>query len=386
MIIGAAYYLFGIFTLIIATTYVLYPACLFFLGLLRRQLNNGPQDTQTLVKHVSIIVCAHNEEPVIKEKLRSISEQDWAGTYEVIIANDGSTDRTSEYAHSMRDDLQSLTVLEFDRNGKWSALNQAVDSAQGDILVFSDADTIWQTDALSELLSPFSSEKVGCVAGNIVSRKSQKSSAAGFDRIFRTYESTIRQSEEHLAGCISADGGLFAIRRELFQTVPPGVTDDFFISTGAVLQGKKIIFQKSSMAFENAITSEKKNLRRRIRITVRGLTSLMTRRTLLNPFKFGFYSVSLFFQKFLRRLSALLILGLFPLSIVLGFNHPFFALIAFGQAALYGSAILSLKTGISVPGMGKFSIAALHIMGLATGVVMFASGQRFDRWAPSRSK
>lgn len=385
MIVDAALWTFIVFVGAIVSTYLLYPAVLLIYGKTLRAVRADAHDQSLASPKISVIICAHNEEAVIGDKLRSIAEQNWDGNIEVIVANDGSSDRTAEIASSFESTFQHIKVLNFNRNGKWFALNKAVEYASGDILIFSDADTIWIESALRELVRPFSDSSIGCVAGNIVSRKSQSSAAAGFDRLFRTYESTIRSSEEHLAGCISADGGLFAIRAALFEPVPPGVTDDFFISTGTVLRGQKIVFADKAIALEYAIANEKKNLRRRIRITVRGLTSLFKRRALLNPFKFGFYSLSLFFHKFLRRLSAVLIVLLFPLSLILVYESWFFGLLAAGQAVLYFSAILSLAGGKPLPGIGKLSLAAIHVIGLAVGFMMFVFGKRFDRWSPSRA-
>ena len=385
MVVEIALFMFWTLTGIVLLTYVLYPILLLLLGLVFRRVEKRLNSLPPQLSKVSIIICAHNEADVIEEKLNSIANQNWLGSYEVIVANDGSTDGTSELARQASGDSHALHVLDFDRRGKWFVLNAAADQASGDILVFTDADTIWAENALSELLAPFTNESIGCVAGNILSRKSQSSSAAGFDRLFRRYESTLRESEELLAGCVSADGGLFAIRAAMFAPIPPGVTDDFYISTRTVLNGKQIAFQPSAIAYEYAVTGEKKNMRRRIRITVRGLTSLLRRRALLNPFKYGFYSVALFFHKFLRRLAAVFILALFPLSLMLAAQHIFFALIAAGQFIVYVSMVISLTTGKSIPGLGKFSMAALHISGLAIGFVLFVSGKRFDRWAPSRS-
>ena len=385
MVFDVSLVLFWIFIAVISATYILYPVALLVLSQFLRNEATIKTGAPAQMEKVSIIICAHNEAAVIEEKLLSIAAQDWPGMYEVILANDGSTDGTSELAGALSPRLQNLQILDFDRKGKWFVLNQAVKQASGTILVFTDADTIWAKDALSQLLAPLSDETVGCVAGNIISRKSQRTSAAGFDRLFRAYESAIRKSEEHLAGCVSADGGLFAIRTSLFDPIPPGVTDDFYISTGAVLKGTRMAFQADAIAYENAISGGKKNFRRRIRITVRGLTSLFRRRPLLNPFRFGFYSVAMFFHKFLRRLAAVFIVALFPLSLILSTQHVVFAVLSAGQAIVYGSMIASLVTGKPLPGLGKFSMAALHILGLAVGFVLFVSGKRFDRWAPSRS-
>lgn len=386
MIFDIALYTFVTLSSVIVATYLLYPFALLVVGPFIKGNAGETSDLLSSVEKVSIIICAHNEAGVIEDKLRSIANQNWTGAYEVILANDGSTDGTAELASQLAEDVSDLQILNFDRRGKWFVLNQAADKATGDVLVFTDADTIWGHNALQELMQPFKDLNIGCVAGNIISRKSQTSSAAGFDQLFRFYESTIRESEQYLAGCVSADGGLYAIRSSLFASVPPGVTDDFYISTGAVLKGKKIAFQPKAIAYEYAIAGEKKNLRRRIRITVRGLTSLRRRRALLNPIRFGFYSVALFFHKFLRRLSAVFILALFPLSLILVREHVIFGLLALGQAAVYATMLTSIISGKSLPGLGKVSMAALHIFGLGVGFILFASGKRFDRWAPSRSE
>lgn len=383
---GVTFLLFLMCAGIILITYAVYPLVLIGIGLLYKpNLILTEKDEKAKDFSISIIICAHNEEDVIVQKIYSVISQNFKLPYEIIIASDGSTDTTVNLAESIEFTTGTIKVLDLERNGKWFALNRAVKETNGKIIVFSDADTIWTPTTLGNLVKHFSKEQIGCVAGNVISRKNQKSSSAWFDRIFRKYESVIRVAEENLAGCVSADGGLFAIRKALIEEVPPGVTDDFFLSTGAVAAGKRITFEPDARVLEYAVTNQKKNLSRRIRITVRGLTSLYRRRSLLNPFKHGAYSAALFFHKFLRRFSAVLLLAIFPLSLLLSFEHGAFAALAFVQFIAYSLTALSIWGDTKIPGLGKLTVVVLHILGLAIGFILFSTGKRFDRWSPSRA-
>src|SRR5690606_33355406 len=147
-----------------------------------------------------------------------------------------------------------------------------------------DADNQWEVSTLKHLLRPFSSAEVGASAGQMIIPNSGKSLSLG-DSLYRHYESWIRAVENKTGCMVSADGALLALRKELFQTIPLDVNDDFFLSTCAPANGKKIIYVENAKVTDEGVDEVDKQYRRRIRVTVGGLKSLAARRELLNPFK-----------------------------------------------------------------------------------------------------
>lgn len=340
---------------------------------------------------VSIIVCAHNEAASIGAKLRSVlrSVAGREEAIEIIVCDDGSTDATVGIVEAIAGESPlPLHLLRLPRGGKAAALREAVRTAAGDVLAFSDADPLWDQTTLAALLAPFSDPRVGAVAGEVRSLGTRRPGAwrAG-EVLFRAYESTIRSAEDRLFGCVSADGGLFALRAELAEPVPGDVTDDFFLSTAAVARGYRIAFRPDAAVYEVAPEGQRQHFRRRVRITVRGLTGLCRRRALLNPFRTGAYAFGLLFHKVLRRLSPLLLLPLWFALLVLvlerGSGAHLTAFAVLSAAVIGTTAILLLP--ISVPKVLRLpAYLGLHVGGLAVGTILFLGGKRYTQWAPQQ--
>lgn len=330
---------------------------------------------------VTILIGAHNEAATIGDKLASVATAlaAWPGQAEIIVADDGSTDDTAAIAEA-----HHARVIRCPRGGKAAALNVTMPQARGDVLVMTDADPLFDTGTLPALLAPFADPQVGAVAGRIDTIGGRGRFAAA-DRWFRHYESALRAAEDRLFGCISADGGLYAIRRTLAPVVPPDVTDDFHISTAAVAAGYRIAFADEARVWEHSIGGGRQQFRRRVRITVRGLTALCRRRALMNPLRTGWYAPALMLHKVGRRLAPLCLL---PLWLVSGWlaaqGSLWWALVAAGLTA---SAAIALAGAAGMRLRGPLKLvhgAMLHLAGLAMGTMLFASGRRYAQWTPQK--
>lgn len=335
---------------------------------------------------ISIVIAAHNEEEHITDKLRTLRAQSYPRELvEVIVASDGSTDATVERVLAMGDD--GIEVLDLPRQGKAGVLNAAVRIARGDVLVFTDADNRWQRTTLERLMEPFADHLIGAVGGHIEIADRGRSLGFG-DRVYRRFESWLRDNE-YRAGClVSIDGAILAIRRSLVETIPADVTDDFFISTAAVANGLRIGYAAGAVVEDRGLDGRGKQFRRRVRVTIRGLRSLSVRRSLMNPLRFGRYAVALISHKLLRRLAPLFLLPLLVSSLAL-----------YGTGALYSGAALAQLGGYAVALAGiadtrrrlprVFHLAGyglLAVSGLAWGVVEFLSGTRLQRWTPADNR
>lgn len=340
---------------------------------------------------VSVIICAHNEAAAIGAKLRSVLESvaGYSEQVEIIVCDDGSTDETAAIvAEIARGAPLPFRLMTLPRGGKAAALRRAMAAAQGEILVFSDADPLWEAATVPALLAPFADAQVGAVAGEVRGLRSARGGAwRGGEGLFRRYESEMRAAEDRLFGCVSADGGLFALRASLAEPVPGDVTDDFFLSTAAVARGYRIAFAPEAAVYEVAPDGQRQHFRRRIRITVRGLTGLWRRRTLLNPRRTGAYAFGLLFHKLLRRLAPLLLLPLWAAVLALvaerGETLHLLAFALLSAAAAGTAAILLLP--VKVPKLLRLpAYFGIHLGGLAIGTVLFLSGKRYTQWAPHK--
>ena len=332
---------------------------------------------------ISIIIGAHNEAATIGPKLASVQAAlaAWPGAAEVIVADDGSSDDTAAIAEAA-----GVAVVRCPRGGKAAALNRVVGQARGDVLVMTDADPLFDRATLPALLLPFADPQVGAVAGRVQTKRTRGARFADMDRWFRIYESALRSAEDRLFGCVSADGGLYAIRRQLMPVVPPDVTDDFHISTAAVAAGYRIAFADDAVVWEHSIGGGRQQFRRRVRITVRGLTALWRRRALMNPWRTGWYAPALVLHKLGRRLAPLALYPLWLASGVLAWRGELlWGLIWSGISA---AALVALAGAAGVRLRGPLRVVhgiVLHLVGLGWGTLLFVAGRRFTQWTPQKS-
>lgn len=362
-----------------------YPIALMALAPLYRRFTPLPQTTERGPK-ASILVAAYNEEKNIATKLDSLLRQTYpSDLFDIWVLNDGSSDRTAEIVQGYNN--SRIHLLDLPRGGKANALNAGVDASGHEILVFSDADNEWADDTLMRLLSPLTLDEVGVVSGHLSIRNNSKHLGLG-DRLYRRYESLIRQKETQLGSAVSADGGIFAIRRELYQPLPQDVNDDFHISTGAICGGKALVYQETAVAYDDGVDKAENQLRRRIRVTVGGMTSLWRRRELFNPLQFGWYSLCLLSHKLIRRFVPFFALLLFPINCFLVGHNLFYNFTFFAQLAFYVLATLGLlDKGKNLPKI--FSIAGFAFLssyGLGLGIIKFLKGERFTFWSPEQNR
>ena len=377
-----AEFIFWMCLLLPVYAYIGYPVLLTLLA----PLYPARRPTPAPPMNVSIVIAAHNEARHIEEKLRTLLAQDYqALSLQIILASDGSTDDTVACAHKVVD--PRISVLDLPRGGKAATLNAGVALSRGDILVFTDADNQWATDTLGHLLAPLTDPTVGACAGHMLIPVTGKGLSIG-DSLYRHYEGWLRRVENRTGCMVSADGALLALRRELFQTVPAEVNDDFFISTCAPVAFKRIVYVPQAQVIDQGVDEADKQFRRRQRVTVGGLQSLAQRRELLNPFKHGLYAIALISHKLIRRLAPILLLPLLLSNFWLWQEHGFYRVCLVAQLLGYAIAIAGLLD--SQHRLPKpFRLAAFLLVtlaGMSIGLWQFLRGQRYARWNPEQNR
>jgi cellulose synthase/poly-beta-1,6-N-acetylglucosamine synthase-like glycosyltransferase len=386
--------LFWLATGLIGYTYAGFPV----LVMLRAKLRPRPHRTADVTPSVSVVIAAHDEERSIGDRVDNLLAVDYpADRLEVVIASDGSTDRT--VAEARRREDARVRVLDLPRTGKANALNAAVEASTGEILVFSDANTAYAPDAIRQLVRSFADPEVGGVAGNQVYLSSKDrggpadpttATAIGAgERSYWDFDRLLKDAESLGGSVISATGAIYAIRRELFRSVPDGVTDDFMTSTRVIAAGRRLVFEPAAVALEPVASSSRGEYRRKVRIMTRGLRGVAMARELLDPRRYGFYAVQLFTHKVLRRLMAVPLLVIGATSAMLWDDGPIYRLAVVGQVAVYGLGAIGLglrghragrRPWFSLPAFFLLvNIASLHA---AWNLI---TGRRIDRWQPARS-
>jgi len=251
---------------------------------------------------ISIIIAAYNEAESIISKIDNILASKYPhDQLEIIVASDGSTDATNNLVTNFNSPLVRLLTLP--RQGKNLAINEAVKVTKGEILVFTDADSLLESDSLQHLIAPFADPTIGGVGGDY-RHTSLKIKQQG-ERAYWNYDRIIKRLQSASGNVSGAAGSLYAIRSTLFKSVPLSVTDDFFSAMQVVSSHHRLIFEPRAVSRGPVASSPKAEYKRKVRIMTRGLRGIWLMRHLLNPGSYGFFSVQLFTHKVLRRLLAI---------------------------------------------------------------------------------
>lgn len=382
---GVLEWLFWLCALGIVYAYAGFPLLVFAWGSLRRYHVRKADITPGM----TLIVAAYNEEQSIAEKIENSLALDYPPeALQILIGSDGSTDQTEAIVR--RYESRGVRLLSLPRSGKIHVLSRCVEEATGEILVFSDANTRLDSRALRMLARNFADNTVGGVCGNQVygAAGGGDSSGAG-ERLYWSYDKWLKALQTWTGSIVAADGAIYAIRRRLFRMPPDtAVTDDFGISTHVVEAGHRLVFEADAVAYEQDTGAAPREFRRKVRIMNRGLRGVIMRRRLLNPFRYGFYSLILFSHKLWRRLVPLLLLTLLATSAVLATTTPRFGFFFGTQLAFYAVAVLGWSLRQRRLGRTRLLMTPFYYC-LANAAALvalcdLALGKRIECWEPQR--
>jgi cellulose synthase/poly-beta-1,6-N-acetylglucosamine synthase-like glycosyltransferase len=369
---------------ILAYTYAGFPLLVWVRG----RLFPKPFAQDAITPPVTLVIAAHNEADCIGAKLENVLSLDYPrDLLEVIVASDGSIDETEAIVRRYGQD--GVRLLSLPRRGKASALNAAVAMSNGAILVFSDANSMFDTRAVGELVRPFADPAIGGVAGDqrYLPNSSRASTAEG-ERCYWAFDRALKHAQSRAGNVTSATGAIYAIRRSLFSPVPEGVTDDFVASARVIDKGYRLVFAPNAVAFEPVAHSGHIEFARKVRVITRGFQSVWLMRRLLNPFRYGFYAIQLFSHKVLRRVVALPLVVLLSTSLMLWRFGTFYQGLALGQLLLYACAGLGLALHNTRVGQTKLLTLPLFFVAVNLAAVIAAlkhlAGHRVVLWDPRR--
>lgn len=362
--------------------YAGYPLLLAALG----RIHSRPRERRPTHTAISVLVAAHNEEGVIEAKVANVRATDYPQhLIEIVVVSDGSTDGTVAAARRAGADR----VLDLPRVGKITALNGAVEAAGGEILVFTDADSLFLRDTLGQLLANFADPAVGGVSANEVSGTgSEASGVARGEGVYWRYEQWIKRLEDRVGSAVSASGRLYAIRRSVFRpsTVTSG-TDDFVISTQVLRAGRRLAFDEHTLVLVDAPRDAGSEFRRKVRVMNRGLRAAFSLQDLLLPWRGGFYSVQVLSHKVLRRLLPFFMLAALASGFWLTTLSPVWWLALGPQLAFYGLAAAGWAGRTRGWGRARPLWVAYYFclvnLAAAIAVLSVLGGVRFERWNPT---
>ena len=241
MLIPKFIFFFSLF--MIFYIYLGYPVLVVLIGLIR----NKKIKKSDYQPYVTILIAAYNEEKSIDTTIKNKLELDYPKEkFEIIVISDNSTDKTDEIVKQY--EPQGVKLLrQIPRSGKTSALNMAVPEAMGEILVFSDANSIWAQDALSKLLRNFSDPTVGYVTGKMIYTNKDVSTIADGCCAYMKYENFLRMVETKAGSVVGVDGGIDAVRKSLYQSMNSDQLPDFVLPLKVIDQGYRVVYEPEAI-------------------------------------------------------------------------------------------------------------------------------------------
>ena len=356
----------------------------FFRGL-DKQSRLGQHATEPML---TVLITVFNEEGEIKDRIENVLEADYPdGKIEILVASDGSTDRTDEIVKNLGDPRVRL-FRPPNRFGKTDTQNQAIQQAWGDIIVFTDAGTRFEKNFLSSIVLPFSDAQVAAVDGHLVFVKSP-SDLSSSQNYYWSFELRLRELESRLGILAVASGACLAVRKSLFRQMDTSIGEDCIVPLDVVLQNSKVVHASTALAYDRMDNSPEREFRTRVRMTLRNWQGTWSRPELLNPFHNLGVAWALWSHKILRWLSPFFLIGLFISANIAAYSSENFLKLPLAVAVdgFYTLALIGWLTNyqtISIPGSGTAYNFMLANAGFLVGVIRALIGQKIHAYRSTK--
>jgi cellulose synthase/poly-beta-1,6-N-acetylglucosamine synthase-like glycosyltransferase len=375
----------------VAYTFVGYPIVLILAGAMSQVLRDiryalrrherRPRVKEAALPGVSLVFAAHNEAPVIADKMKNCAALDYPKELlEIVIGCDACDDGTPEAAQAYG--LSNVRVEDYrERSGKPGVLNKTIPAARHEIVVLSDANTMLDPDAVLLLARHFSDPQVGCVCGEL--RFTTREGAVKSEGAYWRYEQILKFFESRMNMMVGANGGVFAIRRDLFEPLPKfAIIDDFLIAMQIRGRGYKVIYDPQAVAYEETGADARLEFQRRIRIGAGAYHAMRYTWPMLLPTA-GSVCFSYWSHKVLRWVAPFALALALICAIALSFR-PFYLVCALVGLAAAGLAWYGHREEIGGRKIGGlFAIPYYFLsmnLALMFGFFRFVSGAQTSIW------
>lgn len=372
------------FALCVALVLWVYAGYPLFLLLVTRLTKGQPVRRNAITPPVTLIISAYNEDRVIRRKLENSLGLDYPrDRLDIMVVSDGSDDDTDDIVKEYASRGVRLLRMR-ERGGKTVGVNAAVPQARGEIVIFSDANALYHHQAVRNLVRNFADPEVGCVTGE--SRYEIEENAAdstASENLYWRYELALKKMETKIGSLVGGDGAIYAIRRSLFRPMRPEDLSDFVNPLQVVAQGYRNVYEPEAFSFESGAESFEKEFRRKVRIVNRAWRGLWRVKQVLNPLRFGFYTVQVVSHKLLRWMIPVFMAGAFFANLFLlhyGQIHRIFFVL---QLTFYVLAIIgwlqSHRPSISKLFYVPYYFCLVNYASLV-GILSNYRGQKFAVW------
>jgi len=366
---------------LITYTYLIYPALVMVLA---RIFSKPTRIADEFLPPVSMVISAYNEQEVLAKKIKNCLALEYPPEkIDYLIGSDGSTDETNSILENNPHPRLRIFYFE-ERRGKSAVLNDLVPEAEGEIVIFSDANSIYQPDAVKLLSRHFSDSSVGGVCGKLNLLNPSGSPGGEGEGLYWAFENKIKQAEGSLQSVISANGAIFAVRKALFQPLPTRkpINDDLMITLQILRQRQLVVFEAAAVAEESTSPDMESEFIRKARIAALNFNALPDLLPLLNP-RYGFSALALFSHKLLRWFVPAFALGMLISNFLLANGGGIYPGLLIAQGLIYLSAGLGFlgdrifgRSGVFLP----FYYLAMGNLALVVGLWRSLFGVQSSAW------
>ena len=367
--------------------YIGYPLLITLLSLL---VNNKVKQ-KDIEPFVTLLITAFNEEKDIADKLKNSLALDYPkDKFEILVASDGSTDATDEIVRSFENNEEGVPVVLHrveGRVGKTATQNSAVKASRGEIIIFSDAASMYDRNAIRAFVRNYADSDVGAVSGMYTYEVTEGASTGLATRIFWNLENFIKSRQTKIKTITGCCGCIYSLRRELYTDLPASIISDLVEPLMILQKGYRIVFEPQANALEETAGKSADEFKMRIRVIVRGMTGMLYARKLYNPFKYPFVAFQLISHKVMRWLVPVFCIIALVTNAFLAHSSGFYAVLFAGQILFYLMACIGFfleKRGINK----KIFYLPLYfcIVNIAALISMFKviKGENIVTWQTQR--
>lgn len=327
-------FIFWGFLSLVAFVYFGYPIILFIVSLVAGKKFKKEQ----FLPNVTILIPAHNEGKVISKKLDNCFSLDCSqDKLEVILILDACTDNTESIALSHK--APGLRIVkQKERKGKIAALNLAIPQAKGEIIVFTDANSMYEKDALKKLIRNFSDEKVGCACGELKYVLKDNTSVEVGENLYWKYEKFLKVKESDLGSLLITNGSIYAIRKKLYEPIDEDLADDFVNPMKIAKKGFLVVYEPEAIAIEKVSSAFKDQFNQKVRIVSQGWKATFRLWSVI----FGSSPLRIFeflFHKFFRWMVPFFLIVIFISNLLLA-SIKFYQVLFIVQLLFYAFAFM----------------------------------------------
>jgi len=368
--------------LIVAYTYVGYTALIPAIALFFRK----PVAYGDIEPRVTFLITAYNEEKNIRAKLEQVLSLDYPhDSLEVMVASDGSTDRTDDIVREFGERGVILKRVE-GRVGKTATQNEAVKVATGEVIIFSDATTVYEKDAIRKIVRNYGDPEVGAVSGRYEYVNPTGAPVGTGTILFWKYENFIKSMQTRIRTITGCCGCIYSVRRSAYVPLPPDIISDLVEPLKIIESGYRVVFEPEAVAYEETTEKPAEEFGMRVRVITRAMRGILYVKSLLNPFRYPFVSFQLISHKVLRWMIPFFLIALLVSNAFL-LGYWFYKLSLGLQLSFYLTALAGLVADRIGRKCRLFAIPLYFCVVNAASMVAFTKtlkGQKMVTWETVR--